>query len=243
MNGISMSPHMDVVMARGTVFRLAAAMLDYPLAETQQAIEQGRLAQALNAAMQTLGQPPWPVLPASHDLAALEVGYMATFAHGRRGKPRVPLVASGYDTLLAGDTPGNFMLNVQAFYTHFGLKAATDDEGHIDEPDHLVTMLEFCALLCHLEEQASLNRRDASSYQRALRDFMARYLLPLLNTLRARLAGEGGQDLDASLAYLIQRLPDWAAGQQHRLENQVGPCPAPGAGRNTASAEPQNLWD
>lgn len=243
MNEISMPRSANAVIARGTVFRLAAAMLDYPLAETQQALEQGRLAQALNAAMQTLGEAPWPRLPASPDLSQLEVGYMSTFAHGRRGKPRVPLVASGYDTLLAGDTPGNFMLNVQAFYRHFGLKAATDDEGHIDEPDHLVTMLEFCALLCHLEEQALLNQRDASPYQRALRDFMARYLLPLLSALRARLASEGDQGLDASLTYLVQRLPDWAAGQQHSLENQAGPCPAPGAGRNTASLEPQNLWD
>ncbi|WP_344961846.1 molecular chaperone TorD family protein [Oceanisphaera sediminis] len=244
MNEISMPPRrVDAVIARGTVFRLAAAMLDYPLAETQQALEQGRLSQALNAAMQTLGEAPWPELPASSDLCALEVGYMATFAHGRRGKPRVPLVASAYEPLLAGETPGSFMLNVQAFYRHFGLKAATDDEGHIDEPDHLVTMLEFCALLCHLEEQAASKQRDASPYQRAQRDFMARYLIPLLSALRARLAGEGDPGLDAGLAYLVQRLPDWASGQRHRLENQVGPCPAPGASRHTASTEPQKLWD
>ncbi|PSL16252.1 DMSO reductase family type II enzyme chaperone [Marinobacterium halophilum] len=244
MNGLPSTPYgPEYVHARGVVFRLAAALLDYPLAETQQAIEEGQAGQILDTAMQQLGAAPWPLLPPSRDLIQLEVGYMATFVHGRRGKPRVPLVASAYERLLAGDTQGSFLLNVQAFYTHFGLKAATEDEGHIDEPDHLVAMLEFCALLCHLEEQALTQRRDASPYQRALRDFMARYLIPLTNTIRSRYAHENDYGLDPTLAHLLQVLPDWADSQQAVLEHQAGPYPAPGSRRIPTTSLPQGLWD
>ncbi|WP_107850422.1 molecular chaperone TorD family protein [Oceanimonas marisflavi] len=229
------------VKARGTLFRLAAAMLDYPLAETWEALQQGRLAAVLNEALSALGEASWPGLPASPDLQALEVGYMATFVHGRHGKPRVPLVASAYGQLLAGDTPGRYLLNVQAFYRHFGLKAATEDEGHIDEPDHLVTMLEFCALLCHLEQQALENGRDPSSPRRALRDFLTRYLVPMASTLRERFNHESDQGLDANLACLVQRLPDWAERQQALLENQVGPCPQPG--QRAATGESEGMWE
>ncbi|MDP5291539.1 molecular chaperone TorD family protein [Oceanimonas sp. CHS3-5] len=231
----------DQVQARGTVFRLAAAMLDYPLAETQQALREGRMAQVLSQAMAIQGEPAWPALPASSDLQALEVGYMATFVHGRRGRPHVPLVASAYEQLLAGDTPGRYLLNVQAFYRHFGLKAATDDEGHIDEPDHLVTMLEFCALLCHLEQQALESGGDVGSPRRALRDFLTRYLVPMASAVRERFNREADQGLDANLACLVQRLPDWAARQCELLEHQVGPCPQPG--QRAATGNSEGMWE
>ncbi len=231
----------NAVSARGTVFRLTAAMLDYPLAETHAALREGRMAEVLNEAMAVLGEAAWPALPASDELGALEVGYMATFVQGRRGKPQVPLVASAYDELLAGDTPGRFLLNVQAFYRHFGLKAATEDEGHIDEPDHLVTMLEFCALLCHLEQQALEQERDASPFRRALRDFLTRYLVPLASALRERFNQEPDQGLDANLACLVQRLPDWTDRQRDMLEQQVGPCPQPG--QRAEGGETEGMWD
>ena len=231
----------EQVLARGTVFRLAAAMLDYPLAETWQALHEGRMAQVLSQAMAVLGEAAWPALPASNDLKALEVGYMATFVQGRRGRPQVPLVASAYEQLLAGDTPGHYLLNVQAFYRHFGLKAATEDEGHIDEPDHLVTMLEFCALLCHLEQQAFESGRDAASPRRALRDFLTRYLVPMTSALRERFNREADQGLDANLACLVQRLPDWADRQREILEHQVGPCPQPG--QRAATGDAESMWD
>lgn len=208
--------------ARSAIYRLAAVALAYPLAETQQALEEGRLQAALSHAWQTLGGEPWPELDVSESLEQLEVSYMATFVHGRRGKPRVPLVSSAYAELIGGLTPGGYMLNVQAFYSHFGLTAAVDDEGHKDEPDHLIAMLEFCALLCHLELQALAAERDASPYRRAQRDFLARYLTPLLQMLRASYAKESYHGLDANLAHLIEVLPGWSSVQQRALETQVG---------------------
>ncbi|MBV0934521.1 molecular chaperone TorD family protein [Marinobacterium weihaiense] len=244
MNHISEVPvELECVHARGVLFRLAAALFDYPLAETQQAIESGRVAHLMEQALATLGEPTCPLLAASASQTDLEVGYMATFIHGRRGKPRVPLVASAYPILLKGEAQASYLLNVQTFYKHFGLKAATEDEGMLDEPDHLVAMLEFCALLCHLETQALNNRRDPSHCRRALRDFLTRYLIPLLNALRSRYHSEPEQGLDATLAHLIEVLPELAEHQRDALEEQVGPCPQPGSQRIPMTNLPQGLWD
>jgi DMSO reductase family type II enzyme chaperone len=229
--------------ARETIYRLAAALFGYPLAETQQTLEEGRLAAALGPAWRILTGEPWPSLPPSEDLTALQVGYTATFLQGKRGRPRVPLVASAHEALLEGQTPGNYLLNVKAFYRHFGLQAAQGDEGHAEEPDHLVAMLEFCTLLCHLEREALCGGRDPGSFRRAQRDFIARYLEPLLGAIRERFADARDQGLDPTLARLIEVLPGWVADQQAALIDQVGPTPQPGAAGAHSNADSRSLWD
>ncbi|MGJ7462157.1 molecular chaperone TorD family protein [Halomonas sp. MA07-2] len=233
----------DSLAARETIYRLAAALFGYPLAETQQALEEGRVAAALAPAWRTLTGEPWPALPPSEDLTALQVGYTATFLQGKRGSPRVPLVASAHEALLEGQTPGNYLLNVKAFYRHFGLQAAQGDEGHAEEPDHLVAMLEFCTLLCHLEREALSGGRDPGPYRRAQRDFIARYLGPLLGAIRERFAGARGQGLDPTLARLIEVLPEWTADQQAALSAQVGPSPQAGEAGADSNADSRSLWD
>ncbi len=234
---------MDRLAARETIFRLAAALFGYPLAETQQALEEGRLYATLAPAWQLMTGQPWPMLPPSANLTALQVGYTDTFLQGRRGKPRVPLVASAYEELIGAETPGNFLLNVQAFYRHFGLQAAQGDEGHTEEPDHLVAMLEFCTLLCHLEQRALTYASDPGPYRRAQRDFISRYLEPLLTAIRTRFAEARDHGLDPTLAALIEVLPDWAADQLEALSSQVGPCPSPRAASSRSPADPRPLWD
>ncbi|WP_144777326.1 molecular chaperone TorD family protein [Marinobacter maritimus] len=229
--------------ARGAIYRLAAVALGYPLDETWEALADGRLQAALSGALQTLGDEPWPTVDASFSSEDLQVGYMATFVHGKLGKPRVPLVASAYGGLIGGLTPGAYMLNVQAFYTHFGLTAAVEDEGHKDQPDHLLAMLEFCALLCHLEAQALENSRDAAPYRRAQRDFLVRYLRPLLQAIRATYAQENQYGLDANLAHLVKVLPDWTHTQQLALETQVGPSPEEGVKKAGSELASQPMWD
>ena len=229
--------------ARETVYRLAAALFGYPLAETQQALEDGRLREALSPAWQKLTGEPWPVLPTSPDLDALQVGYTNTFLNGRRGKPRVPLTANAHEELLGGLTPGNYLLNVLAFYRHFGLQTAQGDEGHAEEPDHLVAMLEFCSLLCHLERQAWANQRDPSPYQRAQRDFIARYLEPLLMAIKGRYAKAREHGLDPTLAHMIEVLPHWVSEQQAALSTLVGPCPPPRSSGEYSAAATGSMWD
>ena len=229
--------------ARGAIYRLAAVALGYPLEETWQALADGRLQQALNGSWQALGGASWPELDVSASLGDLEVGYMATFVHGKRGKPRVPLVASAHEKLIGGQTPGTYMLNVQAFYTHFGLTAAVDDEGHKDEPDHLLAMLEFCALLCYFEAQALEHNSDAAPYRRAHRDFLVRYLAPLLQAIRAGYAKESRHGLDPNLAHLVEVLPGWAHEQRLALEGYVGSCPQEGDKKAAPDSANQPMWD
>lgn len=234
---------LECAQARETIYRLAAVALGYPLEETLIALEEGRLQTVLSNAWQALDGEPWPVLEVSASLQALEVGYMATFIHGKRGKPRVPLVASAYSELIGGQTPGAFLLNVQAFYSHFGLKAAIEDEGHQDEPDHLVAMLEFCALLCYLERQALEQAKDAAPYRRAQRDFLMRYLIPLLQALRNAYAKENHLGLDANLEYLLKALPEWASSQQLSLEKHVGAYAKEATIIASSNSASQPMWD
>ena len=229
--------------AREAVYRLAAVVFDYPLEETLDALQQGRFQVALDLALQTTGGESWPVLNVSESLQELEVGYTATFIHGKRGKPRVPLVASAYDHLIGGLTPGSFMLNVQAFYSNFGLKAAIGDEGLQDEPDHLVAMLEFCALLCFLEEQALELDKDPAPYRRAQRDFLVRYLIPFLQAIRTGYAKESHYGLDANLAHLLDMLPTWAYSQKQALEAMVGAYSKETEKIASSNSASQPMWD
>ena len=229
--------------ARGALFRMSAALLDYPLEETQQVIEDGRARQVIEEALQVLGAPSPQRLPASKDLKVLQVGYTNTFLAGPRGKPVVPLVASAYQALVDGTTPGSFLLNIQAFYKHFGLKAAEQDEGHVEEPDHLVAMLEFCSLLCHLEELALVKGKDPSPYRRALRDFLDRYMIPLSSAVRARYLQLKSPDLDATMAWLVQSLPDWCQAQHRQLVQAIEEAEGAAEQIIATTTVPQGLWD
>lgn len=230
--------------ATGAIYQLAAAAFGHPLPELQQAFVDGSFHKAFNTAWRQITGREWPRCQASADFVALEAGYIETFVHGWRGKPRVPLLAGEYEDLLGGQTRPAFMLNVQAFYRHFGLRAAAADEGHADEPDHLVDMLEFMAVLSHLEAGALASHGDPSAYRRAQRDFLHRHLVPLLEAMRRGLAAEKRLNLDATLVRMVEDLPEWARQQLAELEARVGPCADP-ADRATrqSRAVAENLWN
>ncbi|MEO8249656.1 MAG: molecular chaperone TorD family protein, partial [Burkholderiales bacterium] len=229
--------------AKGAIYRLAAVAFGHPLPEFQRALEDGSFHEAFNNAWQRITGRQWPRASASTDFTALEAGYIDAFVHGRQGKPRVPLLAGEYEHLLGGKTRPAFMLNVRAFYSHFGLRAATGDEGRPEEPDHLVDMLEFMAVLCHLEARALERRTDPSSYRRAQRDFLQRHLLPLMDAICQGVAAESGLALDATLVRMIEDLPQWARQQLAELQARVGPYSDQSASvtQRPRSVE-QNLW-
>ena len=240
--------------AKETIWRLAAVALGHPAPELQGALESGAFHAALNEAWFAVTGRPWPKSRPSTDFAALECGYIAAFLHGPKGKPVASLLAGDHERLLAGQARPVFMLNISAFYRHFGLKAAAADEGRADEPDHLASMLEFMAVLVHLEVRALRRNRDPAAYRRAQRDFLRRYLGPLLQAVADSLRGWPVEALDATIRQLIGELPDWADHQAAELEARVGRYRDPDAG-NVAGAEPaegrtaaatrvvdQNLW-
>ncbi len=240
--------------AKETLWRLSAAAFCHPSAELQEAFEFGTFHEAFAAAWWQVTGKGWAQSPASPDFASLEAGYIIAFLHGRKGKPLASLLAGEYEDLLAGHTRPVFMLNVAAFYRHFGLKAATADEGHHDEPDHLASMFEFMAVLAYLEARALRQGRDAGPYRRAQRDFLRRHLIGLLNRIHEALRVQGGfAELDPTLSQLLQELPAFADGLASALEVRVGPyrdpeaeASAPGAAAGatpkTGRVVDQNLW-
>lgn len=234
--------------ARCSLYRLAAVSLAHPVPETWQALNTGKLQEAIAAAWFSVQGRTWPVATASHARAdAFEAAYIAVFLHGRSGKPAISLLAGDHEKLLSGQTRPVFMLNISEFYRHFKLQAAVDDEGRFDEPDHLVTMLEFMTVLTHLESRALAQHRDACGLRRAQRDFLKRYLLPFAEAI-ASIAGRArSNQLDSTLLQLIEELPAWFASDAAGIEAVEGPyhhtedrswAGAP-SGERTVD---QNLW-
>ncbi len=238
--------------AKETVYRLAAIAFGHPTPEFHAALTAGTFHRAFDAAWSAVTGSRWPAPAASPGIAELEAGFITAFLHGHKGKPVSSLLAGDYHHLLAGSTRPNLMLNIAAFYRHFGLAAAKDDEGRDDEPDHLASMLEFMAVLTHLEARALERGADAAPYRRAQRDFLQRYLTPLLHAIRDRLRRYKVEDLDPTIAGLVEDMADFSAGQAVELEVHVGPyrdpdCADAGlrptmSGSNGKHAIDQNLW-
>lgn len=236
--------------ARVTIWRLAAAAFGHPTAETQDALTSGRFHQAFNSAFMAVTGRPWPMAEPSRNLAELEAGYIAVFLHGAAGKPIASLLAGDYEHLLAGHSRPVFMLNIAAFYRHFGLRAATGDEGRADEPDHLVAMLELMSVLSHLEARALEQDRDAAPVCRAQRDFLSRHLAPLLDSIDERVRSLSSRALDPTLHQLCDELPYLARMQLAELEARVGAYRDRDAASPTLAAQSgqqarvvdQNLW-
>lgn len=245
--GMPMADAPERADAKGAIYRLAAVAFGHPLPEFQRALEDGSFHAVFNEAWRQITGRQWPDVCVSDDFAALEAGYIDTFVHGRSGKPRVPLLAGEYEHLLDGKTRPAFMLDLRAFYRHFGLQSATDDEGRPEEPDHLIDMLEFMAVLSHLEARALERGADPSGYRRAQRDFLHRYLLPLMDAIYQGVAAESGLSLDSTLVRMAEDLPEWVRQQLVELEARVGPYsdqrPSATDRRNGPRAVEQNLWN
>jgi DMSO reductase family type II enzyme chaperone len=208
--------------AKKTIWRLGAVAFGHPVEPLQVAIASGSFHEAFDAAWSIVTGRHWPQSPPSPDFESLEAGYIAAFSHGRNGKPVAPLLAGDYETLLAGQSRPTFMLNISSFFRHFGLCAAVEDEGRADEPDHLACMLEFMAVLAYLEARAVATHRDKDGYRRAQRDFLRRYIEPLLEQIGDRLRQAPQLELDATLARLLEDLRNFAMNQIIELEAQVG---------------------
>ena len=235
--------------AKETLWRLSALAFAHPASEFFDAITSGQFHEAFSAAWTQVVGRAWPRAEPSPDFTSFEAGFIAAFLHGRSGKPVAALLAGDHEKILAGLTRPVFMLNLTAFYRHFGLEAATGDEGRVDEPDHLACMPEFMSVLCHLEAEALRSNRDPAPYRRAQRDFLCRYLSPMLDAVAGELRRQRVPDLDPTVFQLLQDIADWSYQQVGELEARVGPfrdpdAPKPAHGTRQAS-EPatQNLWE
>ena len=237
--------------AKETLWRLLALAVSHPTPEFHEALAKGEYQEAFRTAWQQVSGRLWTGAPASETFEELEAGYIHCFLHGRGGRPLAPLLAGDHESILAGQTRPNFMLNITAFYKHFGLRAARDDEGRHDEPDHLAAMAEFMAVLCHLEARALGKGGDPSPYRRAQRDFLCRYLSTFLAKTSKPLTGGKATQLDPCILQVLADMAYWAEEQIAELEARIGPFRDPDAPRpaptssgqtETGAAATQNLW-
>lgn len=235
-------------MAKETLWRLSALVCGHPSPDFFKILASGQFHEAFSTAWAQVGGQAWPPAEVSPDFEVFESGYISAFLHGRNGKPVAALLAGESEDLLAGLTRPVFMLNIAAFYKHFGLKPATMDEGRHDEPDHLASMMEFMAVLSYLEARALKNDRDPSAYRRAQRDFLCRFVGPALGEVAGKLRRTTVPQLDPTLHALLQDMDRWSLSQISELEARVGPyidpdAPKPALKATQASqSAPQNLW-
>ena len=221
----------------------AALAFAHPTPEFVEAIASGAYGDALGDAWGAVTGRGRARVETGADFARYEAGYIAAFLHGPTGKPVASLLAGDHERLLAGLSRPVMMLNIAEFYRAFGLKAAVEDEGKTDEPDHIAAMAEFMAVLCHLEAKAITRPTDPSAPRRAQRDFLARFLAPMLEEVDAGLRGRCPEELDPVLAGLVQDLGPFARQQIAELEAVVGPYHDPDApSPERSGAAPQNLW-
>ncbi|MBL3574959.1 molecular chaperone TorD family protein [Rhodovulum sulfidophilum] len=241
-------PTHDDALARArageSLWRLGALAFGHPVEEFHRALLDGSFHEAVDAAWSALTCRPWPREAPPARFADLEAGYIAAFEHGRGGKRLASLLAGEHKDLLAGQARPAFMLNVAAFYRHFGLRQATADEGRVDEPDHLACLLEFMAVLSHLEAAAIVGGRDPGPVRRAARDFLVRYVEPMLALIAAALRRPSEPPLDATLVRLTRDLHGFAESRIAELAAQVGPYRSAEARSDAApdAAAHQNLW-
>lgn len=245
---LAMGDSPERAMAKETLWRLSALTCGHPTQEFYEAVVSRHFHDAFDAAWaQVVGQG-WPVVDVSPNFEDFEAGYISAFLHGRNGKPLASLLAGENEDILSGLTRPVFMLNIAAFYKHFGLKPSTLDEGRHDEPDHLASMLEFMAVLCHLEAHALKGGRDPSPYRRAQRDFLCRYLGPTLGAVAGQLRRAALPNFDQTIFTLLQDMDRWSHLQVRELEARVGPFNDPDATQPAHRAAPvsrsapQNLW-
>ncbi|SFC26255.1 molecular chaperone TorD family protein [Tropicimonas isoalkanivorans] len=231
--------------AKETVWRLGALAFGHPIPSFQEALQTGAFHAAFDEAWSALTGRRWPREMPSESFAALESGYIAAFEHGPGGKRLASLLAGEHEEMLGGLARPAYMLNVAAFYRHFGLKQATEDEGRVDEPDHVACLLEFMAVLAHLEAQAIAVGKSPDPLRRAQRDFLSRYVAPLLALIGTSIQRPLDPVLDPTIARLIRDLHGLAELQIAELEARVGPYRRPDGPRQTPARDEainQNLW-
>ena len=233
----------DRLAARETIFRLAAVLFGYPLAETQQALDDGRLHAALAPAWRTADRSAWPRLPPSPDLTALQVGYTDTFLHGHaasRGCRWWPAPTSAAATARRRATSAQRARVLSPF------RPAGGPGRRRPAPRSPITWWP-CSSSARCSATWSsagtdLRKRPCALSARSAR-LHRRYLAPLLSAIKARFAKAREHGLDPTLAALIDALPGWVADQQAALSSQVGPCPSPRDAGPRSIADSRPLWD
>ena len=202
MNAVGTPASPAAVASRSLVYAAFAAAFAYPDREGMEAIRSGLLAGALR---QLLGAVD-PELPEGVDWAALQdcgaddeflpVEFTRLFAAGENG-PCCPLEGRCY-----GSAGMEATEDLVRFYDFFGLSLS---EGQREEPDHLLTELEFLHYLAYQEAALAAAGESTEGLMRAQRDFITRHPLAWVPVLRSRLTTHGSPRFFLELVGLLER--------------------------------------
>ena len=163
---------------RAEAYGLLADVLSYPDSALWLALVEGSFQADLCCAV-TAANPGCavPLLAMTDDMAltadtpftALESIYLNAFELDAPSSP-CPLYEGAHRTDIERS---GLLLEVKAFYQHFGLAVSED----LNSPeDHLSAELEFMAFLAAKQADAERDGRDSGPYLRAQRDFLSRHL-------------------------------------------------------------------
>jgi DMSO reductase family type II enzyme chaperone len=202
MNAVGTPAYPAADASRSLVYAAFAAAFAYPDREGMEAIRSGLLAGALR---QLLGAVD-PELPEGVDWAALQdcgaddeflpVEFTRLFAAGENG-PCCPLEGRCY-----GSAGMEATEDLVRFYDFFGLSLS---EGQREEPDHLLTELEFLHYLAYQEAALAAAGESTEGLMRAQRDFITRHPLAWVPVLRSRLTTHGSPRFFLELVGLLER--------------------------------------
>lgn len=206
--------------SRSLVYAAFAAAFAYPDREGMDAIRSGVLAgalrQLLGAVDPTLSEGvDWDALQdCGADDDVLPVEFTRLFAAGENG-PCCPLEGRCY-----GDAGMEATEELVRFYDFFGLSLS---EGRREEPDHLLTELEFLHYLTYQEAGLAMAGESVESVLRAQRDFITRHPGAWIPVLRSRLVTHGAPRFFLELVGLLER---FLRTEEARLRRWIEPSPA-----------------
>jgi len=219
MNAVGTPAYPAAVASRSLVYAAFAAAFAYPDREGMEAIRSGVLAGALR---QLLGAVD-PELPEGVDWAALQdcgaddeflpVEFTRLFAAGENG-PCCPLEGRCY-----GSAGMEATEDLVRFYDFFGLSLS---EGQREEPDHLLTELEFLHYLAYQEAALATAGESTEGLIRAQRDFITRHPGKWVPLLCSRLSLAQPPRFFSELANLVLRLLQIEVA---RLDREVSALP------------------
>lgn len=200
---------------RSLTYAAFATAFDYPDREGLDAIRSGALADALHQLLATLDpaltkDADWEALrDGGPDDDALQVDFTRLFDAGEDG-PDCPMNGSHYSS---GETEAKEELI--RFYNFFGLSLA---DGQQEEPDHLITELEFLHYLSYQEAQLAAAGESTEGLLRAQRDFIARHPGQWVPAMHQKLIQQQAMGFFPALTNLLVR---FLKDEEARLTEQI----------------------
>ncbi|QDX80741.1 hypothetical protein B9N43_05470 [Denitratisoma sp. DHT3] len=210
------SPPAGADASRSLAYAAFATAFAYPDREGLEAIRSGVLADALRQLLGLLvprleEDTDWAALrDAGPDDDALQVDFTRLFDAGPDG-PDCPMNGSHYG---GGETEAKEEL--VRFYNFFGLSLA---DGQQEEPDHLITELEFLHYLSYQEAQLIAAGESADGLLRAQRDFIARHPGAWVPAMRQKLVKKNAMRFFPALTELLAR---FLRAEETRLTERIG---------------------